>query len=257
MSKVRTLQMVDYVNRRKYCSTAELISVFGVSSATVRRDIGEIVRDRRLRKVHGGVAVVDSLPDAVRPAADGPLADRIQANPEEKARIARMAASLVTSGDILFIDSSTTALVFARQLQKSTLTNLTIVTNSVPVIQEFHLFPPRFVLVSVGGSFNAQLNSFLGKAAIDALHRFQIDKAFVSAAGITSAGLFTYHESHAEFLKVVLEVASEAYVLLDSSKFNKNALFEICRLDRFSALVSDAAAPASIQGAVRHFHCAS
>jgi DeoR/GlpR family transcriptional regulator of sugar metabolism len=256
MNKVRTLQMVDYVMQRRYCSTDELMRAFQISPATVRRDIADMVRANYLRKVHGGVAVIEAAPEVVRPADDGPLAQRIRANPEQKAQIARFAASLIASGDILFLDSSTTALSVVRQLQKSTLQSLTIVTNSVPIIQEFRLLPARFVLLSVGGSFNAQLNSFLGKAALDALRRFQIDKAFLSAAGITSAGLFTYHESHAEFLKAVLDVARETCFLLDSNKFNKIALFDICPLDGFDTLISDANPPASIGTAVKLFRLA-
>lgn len=256
MNKVRTLAMVDYVRQRKYCSSAELMRAFEVSSATIQRDIVEIVRAKFLRKVHGGVAILETVPEVTASADNGRLTERIQTNPEAKAQIARVAELLVADGDILFLDSSTTALFLARQLQKSALANLTVVTNSVLIIQEFCLFPPQFVLISVGGSFNPQLNSFLGKAAIETLRKLQVTKAFLSAAGVTVAGLFTYHESHAEFLKAILEVAKETHVLLDSSKFNKNALFEICPLDQFDSLISDASPPASIKTAVRRLQLA-
>jgi DeoR/GlpR family transcriptional regulator of sugar metabolism len=257
MNKVRTLAIVDYVRQRKYCSTVELMRAFEVSPATIQRDIGEIVRGKFLRKVHGGVAVLETAPEVAAPADNGRLTDRMQTHPEAKTQIARLAESLVTDGDILFLDSSTTALFLARQLQKSALANLTLVTNSVSIIQEFRLFPPYFVLISVGGSFNPQLNSFLGKAAIETLRKLRVTKAFVSAAGVTVAGLFTYHESHAEFLKAILEVAKETHALLDSSKFNKHAVFEICALDRMDSLISDAPPPALIGNALRRFHLAT
>ncbi|MBM3852292.1 MAG: DeoR/GlpR transcriptional regulator [Verrucomicrobia bacterium] len=246
MNNVRTMAIVDYVREHKYCSTTELMRAFEVSTATIRRDIAEIVRGNHLRKVHGGLAALDAPAVAVAPARNDPFAERVQTNADAKARLARQAETMIANGDILFLDSSTTALFLARQLQNSPLANLTIVTNSVSIIQEFRLFPPPFVLVAVGGSYNPQLNAFLGKAAVESLRRLQIDRAFLSAAGLTKDGLFTYHESHAEFLHAVRATAREVHVLLDRSKFNKSALFPICALDRLESLLTDAAPPDEI-----------
>jgi DeoR/GlpR family transcriptional regulator of sugar metabolism len=254
MNKVRTLAMVDYVRQRKYCSTAELGRNFAVSPATIQRDISEIVRSKLLRKVHGGVAVFEIAPDAIAQAGNSHFEDRVRINPEKKSSIAHQAESLVEAGDILFLDSSSTALYLARQLQKSSLPNLTIITNSVVIVQEFHLFPSQFVLISLGGTFNAHLNAFLGKATVETLRRYRISKAFVSAAGITTDGLFTYHESNAEFLKMVIEIAKETHALLDSSKFNKSALFAICVLADLASLISDAAPPQVIESALRRVY---
>jgi len=254
MKNVRTMAMVDFVRQRKYCSTDELMRAFDVSTATVRRDISAIVRGNHLRKVHGGVAAIETPADLPAPANNDPFTERVQARAEQKAAIGRLAESLVTNEDILFVDSSTTALFLARQLQKSRLPHLTIVTNSVAIIQEFRLFPSQFVLISLGGSFNLQLNAFLGKATIEALGKLKVNRAFISAAGITAHGLFTYHESHAEFLKTVLEAAKEVHVVLDSTKFNKNALFEICSLERVDSLISDLAPSSSITNSLRKLH---
>ena len=254
MNNIRTLAMVDYVRQRKYCSTAELGKAFDVSPATIQRDITEIVHKKLLRKVHGGIAVFETTSDAIIPAENSHFEDRMRINPEKKTSIARLAESLLEAGDILFLDSSSTAFFLARQLQKSRLPNLTIITNSVLIIQEFRLFSSAFVLISLGGTFNAHLNAFLGKAAIESLRRYHINKAFISAAGITTGGLFTYHESNAEFLKTVIEIAEQAHALLDSSKFNRNALFPVCALADIGSLISDAAPPPAITSVLRCVH---
>jgi DeoR/GlpR family transcriptional regulator of sugar metabolism len=256
MNKVRTLEVVDYVRQRKYCSTEELMRTFGVSPATIQRDITAIVRANLLRKVHGGLATLDAAADTAVPAENQRLNERLQTNPEQKIQIAQQAESLIRDGDIIFLDSSSTALFLARQLQKSKLANLTVVTNSVSIIQEFHLFPTQIVLIAVGGSFNPQLNSFLGKAALETLKSLKINQAFLSAVGIADGNIYTYHESHAEFLKAVLELSKETHLLLDSSKFNKSALFEICSLDQLDSMISEANPPDSILKAVRQFHLA-
>jgi hypothetical protein len=63
-----------------------------------------------------------------------------------------------------------------------------------------------------------------------------------------------YDENNAEFLKVVIEVAKETHALLDSSKFNKNALFPVCALPELASLISDAAPSPVIESALRRVH---
>ncbi|MFA7184532.1 MAG: hypothetical protein WC082_06560 [Victivallales bacterium] len=127
----------------------------------------------------------------------------------------------------------------ARKLQKAPLSNLTVITNSILIIQEFYLFPPHFFLISVGGNFNCQLNSFLGRTALENLKRLKINKAFFSAVGLTEAGASTFHEAHAEFLKEVLALAEDNYLLIDSTKSGKSGIFAICPLKKIDHVLSD------------------
>lgn len=254
MSKLRTLAIIDYVKQRKYCSSSDLARAFDVSPATIQRDIAEIVQQNVLRKVHGGIATIENVTTSETPAVNRHFTERSNVNPEKKRHIAQLAEQLIEDGDILFLDSSTTALYLARLLQKSTRTNLTIVTNSVLIIQEFYLMPPQFSLISLGGTFNLQLNSFLGRAALDNLRQLRLNKAFFSAVGMSRDAIFTYNESHAEFLRVVTEVAEDSHLLLDSSKFNKTALFPICETARIQSLITDAPLPEDIAPLIQHVH---
>ena len=43
MKKMRTYDIIDYVKTRKRASLAELMAKFGVSSATIHRDVSELV----------------------------------------------------------------------------------------------------------------------------------------------------------------------------------------------------------------------
>lgn len=255
MNKIRTLAIVDYVKERKYCSSVDLAQAFQVSPATIQRDIAEIVEKNMLRKVHGGVAALEPPLSATATASNNHFTERIAIHPEKKEYIAEVAEKLIEGGDILFLDSSTTSLYLARRLQKSKFPNLTIVTNSVLIIQEFHLFPAYYVLISVGGGFDFQLNSFLGRAAIENLRQLRITKAFFSAVGISKDGVFTYHENHAEFIKMATEIAESAYLLMDSSKFNKTALFPICSAEHIKSLITDALPPSEIAQLIKRVHC--
>ena len=239
MKTLRSLEIIDFLKERRHCSMGELMERFEVSPATIHRDISELTRRKLIQKVHGGVALAAAPEPRTAPAVNSHFLARIDKDTDKKARIAALAVGKVAEGDIVFLDSSTTALHLAREIQRLALSSLTLITNSVLVIQEFHLFPPRFFLLSLGGNYNLQLNSFLGRSAVERLRELRVDKAFISAVGVTADGFSTYHEDHAEFLKEVVATARETYLLADSTKFGKAGLFRIGSLSDVAAVVSD------------------
>jgi DeoR/GlpR family transcriptional regulator of sugar metabolism len=242
MKNLRALEIVDFLKDRKVCSMIELMEHFQVSQATIHRDVADLAKNKLINKVHGGVAVNSVMPQSEEPL-DSHFSVRINKNIKKKLLIADKAIKCIQDGDIIFLDSSTTSLHLARKMQCSELSNLTVITNSVLIIQEFYRFPPHFFLISIGGNFNFQLNSFLGKTAIENLKRLKINKAFFSAVGIGDGNISTYHENHAEFLKEVLTIAQENYLLLDSCKFGKSGNFQICDLNDVEKIIADKKPP--------------
>jgi DeoR/GlpR family transcriptional regulator of sugar metabolism len=215
----------------------ELMKQFKVSPATIHRDIAELTRKKLIQKVHGGAALMPAKDATV--IIDSPFSARINKEPGRKTAVAELAQNYIEDGDIIFLDSSTTVLYLSRKIRELPLANLTIITNSVHIIQEFSLFPPHFVLVGLGGNYNCQLNSFLGKSAVEGLQWLRIDKAFVSAVGAAAEGVTTYHENHAEFLEKVMKSSSRKYLLLDSTKFGRTGLFKFADLQDFDAVFCD------------------
>ena len=247
MKSLRAYEIVEYVKERKFCSLNELMEKFGVSTATIHRDVASLVRSSRLRKVHGGVAAV--APEAALPPhiADH-YRERLQNRCEEKLAIAEKALAEIEDGDILFLDSSTTVYYLGRLLQRSNFANLTLVTNSMLIIQEFPLFPANYFLIALGGNYDLQLNAFLGQATLRELERLSIDKSFLSALGMTPDGISSRHENHALFLRRVLELSRRNHLLLSSDKFDKSGIFRIAPLSQIDRLISDAPSPGYFYG---------
>ena len=248
----RQLALSAYLRTVRYSSIEDLVTRFGVSVATVHRDIAALVRTGSARKVHGGA--ISTLPEETpvkAPASanqrDSHFIQRLETNRAAKMLIAERAERSIVDGDIVFLDSSTTCLCLARRLQSSRLNALSIVTNSVLIAQEFFRFPSHFMLMCLGGNFNCQLNSFLGRMALAHLRQLRLTKAFYSGVGLDRSGLSTYHEDHAEFLRQVLDQAAENCLLLDSSKFNRTGLFMICGRERIGRLISEQAPPPELR----------
>lgn len=240
MKNLRAFAIVDYLKEKKYCSIAELMEHFHVSSATIHRDIANLAEKNAIRKVRGGVACFDPAEDANRMTVlSSTFQERINWNQECKRKISMQAFSRIREGDILFLDSSTTVFFLAERLLESSFSNLTIVTNSAMIMQNFHKFPSNYVLIALGGTFDAQLNAFLGQAAVRELERLSVSKAFISAFGIDSRRVTTNHEYHSVLIQKVLETARETYLLADRSKFNRSGLFSFGIRSDFYEIITD------------------
>ena len=247
MSRARQAAMQGYITQEGYCGIDRLAMQFGISVATVHRDLTALAAAGRVRKVHGGALGCLSEAAAAADRPDSHFCQRLEKNRPAKMMIAEEAETLIEAGDILFLDSSTTCWCLARRLQSSRLNALSIVTNSVLIAQEFYRFPSHFMLMCLGGNYNCQLNSFLGRMALSQLSQLRLTKAFYSGVGLDRSGLSTYHEDHADFLRQVLDQAAANCLLLDSSKFNRTGLFMICGRERIGRLISEQAPPPELR----------
>ena len=238
MKKLRTYAIVDYLKQKKYCSIQELTGHFRVSGATMYRDIAELAARDVVQRVHGGIALKERSAGSNQPSGS-PFQERLSWNRERKETIALKALRRIGENDILFLDSSTTVHYLAQLLEKSTFSNLTIVTNSVTIIQNFHKYPSHYVRIGLGGSYDVQLNSFLGQSTLRELEYLEISKAFISAFGVGDDKVTTNHEYHASLLMKVLDLAGHKYLLADRSKFNRSGLFRIAPCRAFDEILSD------------------
>ncbi len=238
MKSLRTYEIIDFLKQKKYCSIQELTSHFGVSKATMYRDIADLASRDIIKKVHGGIALHERG-TLQKHSYSSPFQERIDRNRSRKEIIAAQAISRIAENDILFLDSSTTVSYLAKRLETSTFSNLTIITNSVAIIQDFHRFPSHYVLIGLGGSFDIQLNSFLGQATLRELEYLEVSKAFISSYGISDEKVTTNHEHHAGLLMKVLARSPQNYLLADKSKFDRSGLFKICSSRIFDEILTD------------------
>lgn len=239
MKIMRTYDILNYVKKRKRCTVKELMQRFKASSATIHRDIATLVGGGALERVRGGVVFTEA-PVALPGSADFQV--RVISNRTAKERIAEKALGLVAEGDILFLDSSTTVFMFAMQLKNRPFDHLTIITNSVSIIQNFRKFPQHWVLIALGGNYDPQLNSILGRSALDQLSDFTVTKAFVSAFGVDDKIVTTNRERQAELVKEVLDMAGKRYLLVDRTKFGRKGLYRQSARGAFDEIVTDSKA---------------
>jgi len=243
----RAQKILELVNLRHYCTVAELEQELQISAPTLYRDISELARRNLLVKSHGGIELPPThlkLDESVN--ARHLL--RLVKNRIGKEQIADKALRLVQDDDIIFADSSTTVYYFVKKLLEHhrEFSNLTIVSNSGAIIRELTDPPPSITLIALGGVYNTTLNSFLGRIAVNAVKQLHLSKAFISAAAVAVNEVYTFHETHAEFLEQVIAHADNSYLLADHLKFETKAVFPIGTTASFKGIISDSELSQSI-----------
>lgn len=233
---LRRASVLERIRRDGGASVAELARAHGVSQITIHRDLARLGQDGLIERVHGGARLPGSGPRALRVATD--WAKRLESAVPEKEAIAARAARFVEDGSTIFVDSSTTCLVFARYLERHPPRSLTLVTNSPAIANELHAQSIHVVVTP--GELDQTLRLIGGRWAVEFLAGLNLETAFVSAGGVTlENGLTTTRRSLADTLKAASASAAKTIGLLDSSKFGLSALLAIARPEELDALIVD------------------
>ena len=236
MDNIRIRQILAYLKARKSCTLKELMDAFGVSSATIHRDVAILAKRDAVERVRGGLIYNET------PAPSGNAAayqERVVIRQPEKIMVAQKALHVIEEGDIIFLDSSTTVYELALLLTHGEFDHLTIITNAIPVMHLFRKFPAHWSLIGLGGNYDPQLNSILGISALEQLARYNLTKAFVSGFGLDDKTATTNHEHQAEILRKVLDAADKRYLLIDHTKLGRKGLYRIAARGGFDAIISD------------------
>ncbi|WP_025722174.1 DeoR/GlpR family DNA-binding transcription regulator [Paenibacillus polymyxa] len=226
--KARRLQDIEeYVHSHKNVTLDELCQKFDVSKNTIRRDISQIVRKGSIEKVYGGVA---STTDPI------PFENRGNKHSFEKNGISHLAASCIEENDLIFIDSGTTTCHMAKYFPTNI--SFTILTNSLDIINGAAELPLVNLLV-IGNTFKQKTKSFVGIDEPRMLVKYNVNKAFMAATGVSiTHGLTNSDLLEFEIKKIIAQKAEKLILLADSSKFGKSTLLTYASLEDVDIIVS-------------------
>ncbi len=166
----------------------------------------------------------------------------------EKERIGVAGAAMVTDGDAIFLDSSSTALAIAQSLKQRRY--LTIVTNSLIVAQEL-LDAPGVNVVLLGGTLRRETASLVG-GGLDVLRQFNIQRGFFGAHGLSlTEGLTDVSLEEAELKRPLVGMCRRVIATLDDTKWGRVGLVSFAALSQIHTVITDTAAPAALVDQVR------
>ncbi len=163
-----------------------------------------------------------------------------------RVEIARRAAYEVKSGDTIFIDGGPISQELAEQLVNHQ--NITVITNSMPVMDVFRNSPGDITLISTGGAFRRSSQVFVGPTAESTLKEFRIDKLFLMVSGVSkNLGLYHTNISEVTIKQGMIRSAREVILLADYDCFQQEALIQVAPMSAVHKVITDDALPASVR----------
>ena len=223
----RQEKILSLLSENVSISVNKLSKLLYVSQPTVRRDLSELERQKKVIRTHGGV-VIRNAPDN-----EIPLLWREEQNNASKKKISEKAAEYIHNGDIIFMDASSTVSYIIPQLKS--FTDIIVVTNSPKI--SLKLGEERIKNYCAGGLLLQHSIAYIGSEAEAFVSHFNADIFFFSSRGYTEGGFIT--DSSAEeacVKKAMLKNAAKSFYLCDSSKKNKKYMYNICRTDEVSVI---------------------
>lgn len=230
LAKERQSVILEMLQEKNIIRITDIVRQFDVSNETARRDL-EAMQDQKLvKRIYGGAILLTPRFDEPR------YPSRIALSYKEKAAIGKAAAALVHEGDTVYLDTGTTMLKVAENLKY--MNNLVVVTNSLPIINE--LANSNVNVYVLGGRLNPDELCMCGKITVDASRKFFVDKAFLSAGGVTlTNGVTDYGEDDTSHRSIMLEQAEKVILAADNRKFGVNSFYFVCDLDKIDIVISD------------------
>lgn len=238
----RQAEITNLIRQRDHLTVNELADMLKTSRETIRRDLTELARTGKIQKFHGGA----SLPIL---AGEGPFRNRMGKNAVAKMQIAVAAAKFISPGETILIDTGSTTLYFAEELTETP--NLTVVTNSTKIARIMSTEPTSSRTFLLGGEFHGDNRQTIGSMAIAQLQSFRAHHAILTIGALDArTGIMDYSIEEAQLARAMVEQAESLTILVDSSKFEKIASFEVCGLNKITNLICDKRPPEDLNAAL-------
>lgn len=212
---------------------ASLASQLDVSEITIRRDLDQVVGKGLAERYYGGVRLLPDLRRSSQPEA-------LTAEDEAvKDRIAEQAASLIVDRDVVFINSSSTAMRIIKYIQGR---RAIIITNNAKVISLQH--DPLVEIILTGGEVYGNKQSLIGEFALNTLSKIKATKCVIGVSGISiKGGITTDVLPETAINQMMLKRCSGSRIVItDGSKIGRERNFLSGTISDITHLITDKSA---------------
>jgi DeoR/GlpR family transcriptional regulator of sugar metabolism len=233
IARERERLILDYLNGYAIATIPVIMKLTGSSIATIRRDINNMHKKGLLKKIRGGVEYASAGNTAKTSRIF--LPDEMDPYFHEKDLVAKLAVSMLDSGDTIFLGAGKTCALIARYIDKP----VTVVTTSINVVIELTENDKVSILL-LGGVINKGVNYLetLDEFTIKALENYYFDKIFLTVDGIDlSYGYSIINRQQVSLYNYLQENCKNIYLLAIASKFNRRAFIFLGDMDKFDKII--------------------
>ena len=225
--------LLEVLKREGKVLASEISARLNVSEDTIRRDLRELAREKKIQRVHGG-----ALP---RSLASGTYSARQQQAGAAKAAIAKAAAGLIQEGQLVFLYGGTTTLQVAHHLPPDL--RATIVTNSPPLAVALAEHE-RIEVILLGGRLYKSAQVTVGAATVEEIESFRADLCLLGVCSLhpeIGISVPDFEESH--IMRAAIQSSAELAGLVVAEKLGTAHPYVVGPAQALSYLITDAEAP--------------
>lgn len=220
----------------------DLSRTLDVSRITVRKDLDHLQIKGLLQRTHGW-----ALPVQSSAVFDRPLTTKEIRRAFEDTRIGDAATKLVSEGQCVLLDSSTTTGAVTQALKR--FSRLTVITNSLNIAAV--LSSTDFEVVLTGGVLQRSSFSLVGPMVEDVLADMHADIVFLGVDGFDmKIGLTSRSILESRVSRAMVKAANTVVVVCDSTKFNHRSLSFIGPPSSVHHVITDEGLSSSIRDAL-------
>ena len=234
MNRIRQEQIKKYVEGKNVATIKELQELFPeISLMTLHRDLSALEEMGIITKYRGGVRSVRQLDDIE-------FNIRMKENAAGKLSMIKKAMKLLHPQSSIFLDTSTSNLILARNLPDM---ELNITTISPNIALELCRLKNSTVNLC-GGVVNPRTLSVSGINTLETLEKINIDLAFIGVSGCSGDVGFTCGtEADMLIKKLVIQKARTSVVFCEAEKFKRLMPFTFAEISDVDYIISDQPLP--------------
>lgn len=222
----RQMKIIDLISKNGSVQVDELAKMLDVSLMTIRRDLEKMKQEGKIDRCHGGAIVKREVP----------YTEKRVLETEGKHLIAEQSIRLIKKGQVVYLDAGTTTYEIAKRLMD--IPNLTIITNDLEITHL--LLESNANLLICGGLVQKSTGSMIGALANMMMDNLRVDIAFLGAQSIDDQyNVLTPTMDKAVMKQTICKNAKEKYLVVDSSKFGRQALIKINHLSDYTAVITN------------------
>lgn len=221
----RRNQIMQIIQENNNISVEELVEKFNVSPVTIRRDLQYWDDLGAIERKYGSVSLIQEFID------DNKNYTRFR----YMNAIAKRAALFIDDNDVIFINTSMTALAIIDYIKYK---NVTILTNNAKAINSH---PESNVeIIFTGGEVRYPKNSMTGDIALKTINSINANKCFIGCSGLSANGISTGLIKETSINKAMLaHTKGQKFILCDHTKIGVDYNYQYCNFNDVDCLITD------------------
>lgn len=222
----RQQDIIMIVEKYGEITIKSLAQMLNVSEMTIHRDLDFLQNEKFIYKKRGAAVFLGKSDCAAQTFYS-----------DEKREIGKKAASLLSYGQSVIFDNSSTAVECAKYLDENL--KLTCYTTNLEIANIISKIK-NHILYCSGGYYFPDSNGFIGQHAENFTSSVKADVAIIGASGISiENGITNPYPMHNALQNKIIRSAKKVILLADHSKFERVAMEKNCELSDVDTIVTD------------------